>query len=101
MSDFLETYVRLQSAWSRSTFGAGKRTIGITTHIEKELQEIRADPEDLEEWIDVMILAMDGYWRAGGAPSELAEMLAAKQDKNLSRKWPPMLPEDQPVEHIR
>lgn len=49
--------------WSEKTFGPGMRTEGITAHIRKELLEIEEDPNSLEEWIDVMILAFDGAWR--------------------------------------
>lgn len=31
----------------------------------KELEEIEADPSDVVEWVDIMLLALDGTWRAG------------------------------------
>ncbi len=99
--DALADYLKTQVKWSRETFGEGKRTLGICAHIAKELQEIRDDPTDLVEWIDVMILAMDGYWRAGGSPELLMWELRIKQDVNLSRKWPPPQPEDHPTEHLK
>ena len=77
------------------------RTIGITEHIKKEIEEIRANPSDVEEWIDVMILALDGYWRAGGTANLLMDHLLAKQAKNFSRKWPAPQAEDVPMEHVR
>jgi hypothetical protein len=49
----------------------------------------------------VLILAMDGYWRHGGKPEELAEMLEAKQRVNFERAWPPIQPEDQATEHLK
>ena len=94
-------YLNRQREWSERTFGPGRRTGGITAHIEKECAEIRADPNDRAEWIDVMILAMDGYWRAGGTPEELFSALKAKQAVNFARQWPDRLPEDQPMEHVR
>ena len=63
--------------------------------------EIEANPEDLEEWIDVVILALDGYWRHGGEPIDLMWHLQAKQDKNYDRQWPAPGPEDEPTEHVR
>lgn len=101
MIDFLERYLTAQRFWSRRTFGEAKRTIGITTHIEKECEEIRKAPSDLEEWIDVMILAMDGYWRAGGSPQDLAWHLQVKQDKNFARQWPAPRPETEATEHLK
>jgi hypothetical protein len=101
VTDSLIPYVERQAEWSNRTFGAGWRTKGIVEHIRKELLEILADPGDLEEWIDVMILAMDGYWRAGGNPLDLMRRLQEKQNKNFARQWPTQMPEDKAVEHIR
>lgn len=97
----LEGYLNRQREWSKRTFGPGRRVGGITKHIEKELNEIRANPSDLTEWIDVMILAMDGYWRNGGDPRMLFEMLMAKQGVNFKRKYPMPKSEDEPGEHDR
>ncbi len=94
-------YVYAQRLWSSKTFGPGRRTLGICAHIAKELDEIRAAPTDLTEWLDVMILAMDGYWRAGGDPSLLIWLLREKQDVNMGRAWPPPQPEDHPTEHLK
>ncbi len=101
MSLWLTDYLKRQQEWSRVTFGGGRRTIGLIKHIQKELCEIEAHPDDLEEWIDVMILALDGYWRHGGTPENLRLALHLKQSKNAARSWPPPQPEDQPTEHLR
>jgi hypothetical protein len=97
----IRQYNERQRQWSRKTFGDGKRTLGILNHIRKELAEIEAKPDDLEEWIDVVILALDGYWRHGGRPADLMMHLQAKQDKNFARMWPVPGPEDEPMEHVR
>lgn len=89
-----------QKDWSRRTFGSGRRTIGITKHIEKECAEVRENPDDLSEWVDIMILAMDGYWRAGGSPEMLLHAIIAKQSINRERKYP-WTNEDEPSEHVR
>jgi hypothetical protein len=80
--------VRRQRAFSEQTFGPRRRTLGILEHIRKELTEIEAEPFDLSEWIDVMILALDGAWRHGGTPETICATLVAKQDKNEARTWP-------------
>lgn len=100
--DFIE-YLKREREWSEKTFGPGARTRGVTDHIRKELAEIEADPSDLEEWIDVIILAVDGAWRAGHSPEDVVKALIAKQVKNEARKWPDWRshPVDQPIEHIR
>ena len=98
---FLQQYADIQRLWSLVTFGPDRRTVGLAKHIQKELLEIQADPDDVREWIDVIILAIDGYWRHGGRPEELAQMLQEKQRINIDRAWPAPLPEDQPTEHLR
>lgn len=97
----IEGYLKRQEAWSSKTFGHGTRTIGITRHIEKEIVEVRLKPHDLQEWIDICILAMDGYWRHGGEPDKFLPMILEKLSINEQRKWPPPQPQDHPTEHIK
>lgn len=100
--DFYQ-HLHRQREWSKRTFGPGPRTAGVVDHIRKELCEIEADPFDLSEWIDVVILALDGAWRAGGTPLQIIETLAAKQTKNEGRKWPDWrtADPDKAIEHDR
>lgn len=58
-------WVDKKAAWSLKTFGPGERLTGVTRHIEKELEEVRKDPRDPDEWADLIILAMDGASRQG------------------------------------
>lgn len=99
----LIAHLNRQRAWSERTFGPGFRTAGVIDHIRKELREIEASPSDLEEWIDVVILAFDGAWRAGYEPVAIAEALALKQARNEARKWPDWrtAPANKAIEHIR
>lgn len=85
--DFL-AHIRRQIGWSAKTFGLGDHTSGIVDHILKELREIEAAPGDTEEWIDVIILAIDGAWRSGATAEQIVETLRLKQLKNESRSWP-------------
>lgn len=100
--DLIE-HLRRQRQFSGNTFGPGKRTKGVCDHIRKELTEIEAEPEALEEWIDVILLALDGAWRAGYAPEEIASMISVKQTKNEGRKWPDWRTQspDRAIEHSR
>ena len=84
----LVQHIDRQIAFSKETFGPGQRTAGVVDHIRKELEEIEAQPGDLEEWIDVILLAIDGAWREGYTPEQIAAQLAKKQEKNESRSWP-------------
>lgn len=96
-------HLERQRDWSANTFGPGVRTKGITDHIRKELGEIEAAPHDIEEWIDVVILALDGAWRAGAYPDQIISVLAGKQAKNEQREWPDWRtqPENKAIEHDR
>lgn len=91
-----------QRDWSRRTFGPGLRVGGIVEHIRKELQEIEANPGDVEEWADVVILALDGAWRAGWEPQQIIDAVRAKQAKNEARTWPDWreFGQDEAIEHI-
>ena len=102
MFDFL-VHLRRQRDWSQKTFGPGDRAKGVVDHIRKELLEIEQHPTDLEEWIDVVILALDGAWRAGYHPGEIVMALTKKQAKNEARNWPDWrtMPTDKAIEHDR
>lgn len=99
----LISHIERAKAFSERTFGPGARTAGVIAHIRKELAEIEAAPADLSEWIDVVILALDGAWRTGFSAEQIVAALAAKQSKNEARKWPDWrtAPADGPIEHVR
>lgn len=99
----LVAHLQRQKAFSERTFGPGQRTAGVLDHIRKELREIEAEPGDLGEWIDVVLLAFDGAWRAGHSPENIAEALLLKQARNEQRNWPDWRtqPTDRAIEHVR
>lgn len=66
----LAQYITELKAWQLATFGTGERTQALIKHIRKELREIEQNPGDLMEWVDVMILAIEGAWRSGGKVAE-------------------------------
>jgi hypothetical protein len=97
------SHLQRQRDWSGKTFGPGSRAQGVVDHIRKELLEIEVDPGDLKEWIDVVILALDGAWRSGAQPQEIIAALVAKQTKNEGRVWPDWRTADpnKAIEHDR
>lgn len=99
----LVAHLERQRAFSLKTFGPGTRAAGVIDHIRKELREIEDDPTDVEEWIDVIILALDGAWRAGFEPARIVEAIVAKQTKNEKRRWPDWrtADPDKAIEHDR
>ena len=94
-----------QQAWSAETFGPaevrGHR--GVLDHILKELVEIEAEPGDVTEWADLIILAFDGAWRSGHSPADTIAAIKAKQERNEARTWPDWRTADpnKAIEHIR
>lgn len=96
-------HLERQREWSTRNFGPHRRTEGILRHIAKEMDEVRADPTSLEEWVDIAILALDGAWRAGHEPQAIIDGLIAKQEENFTRSYPDWrtVGEDEPIEHVR
>lgn len=84
----LIAHIHRQREWSERTFGPGERANGVVAHIRKELAEIEAAPGDLMEWVDVILLAIDGAWRAGYTPEAIAHAIPIKQERNEGRRWP-------------
>lgn len=114
MSMDLEQHLLRQMAFSRATFGPGDRRQGVVDHIRKELLEVLA--EDLpdgaaKEWVDVVILALDGLTRClradGMDPDAVARttcmMIRHKQARNEGRDWPDWRTADptRAIEHVR
>lgn len=99
----LENYIQRQKDWSVETFGPGDRAEGIVDHIQKELLEVEENPKALEEWCDIVILALDGAWRAGYMPHQVTKALKEKQEKNIQREWPDWrkATPGKAIEHIR
>lgn len=100
--DFV-AHIERAKAFSERTFGPGHRSKGVVDHIRKELLEIEAAPLDLEEWIDVWMLALDGAWRTGATAQQIVAQILAKQEKNEGRKWPDWrtADRDKGIEHDR
>jgi hypothetical protein len=99
----LRLYILTQIAWSLKTFGPEERTAGLVDHIKKELKEVEATPHDLEEWIDIVILALDGAWRAGHSSEQIIAQLVDKQAENRARAWPDWRTAEpgKAIEHVR
>lgn len=100
--DLIEHLIR-QKTWSERTFGPGQRTEMVIAHIRKELDEIQGSPDDIFEWVDVVLLALDGAWRAGFSPTQIAHTIDRKQTINEARDWPDwrLQKNNQPIEHIK
>ena len=99
----LVAHIQRQIEFSKKTFGPDTRLNGVLEHIGQEIEEIRKEPKDIYEWIDLMLLAIDGCWRQGFTPEEIAFALEAKLSKNEKRSWPDWrtLSSDKAINHIK
>lgn len=76
----------LMTDWAEKTFP--KRTNhSILTHLRRELDELEAKPNDVEEWADVMLLFLHGLRERGITPSRLTYAVDIKFEKNRHRDW--------------
>lgn len=91
------------NASGRSAPSVPDLAAGVVDHIRRELKEIEAAPTDLSEWVDVVILALDGAWRSGATPAQITAAIVAKQAKNEGRTWPDWrtADPDKAIEHDR
>lgn len=98
MTDFEQHLIR-QMAFSHATFGPGERQKGVIDHIRKELVEVEDSDGNASEWVDVVILALDGLTRRlafvngdrrdpASVASEAVAMIVGKQTRNEARVWP-------------
>jgi len=97
-------HLERQRDWSLDTFGP-KRGMGVLDHIRKELVEIEdamGTPEELGEWVDAIILSLDGAWRSGANPQEILNAVLLKQVRNEARTWPDWRtqPANVAIEHV-
>lgn len=112
--DFKQHLIR-QMAWSHATFGPGDRSKGVIDHIRKEIKEVEESEGDAAEWVDIVILALDGLTRrlafstsdnARRDPNQVAQMacnmIEEKQTKNEARSWPDWrtAEKNKAIEHI-
>jgi hypothetical protein len=110
----LKQHLLRQMAFSHATFGPGTRTNGVVDHIRKELDEVIAGGGDSYEWVDVVILALDGLTRqlayCNGDRTNpqivvqtACNMIEGKQTRNEERTWPDWrtATPDKAIEHVR
>lgn len=92
-----------QHEFSIRTFGPGERVAGVVDHIRKELVEVEAEPTDISEWADLIILSFDGALRQGFNYQNILDEVQFKQTKNEGRQWPDWRTADpnKAIEHVR
>lgn len=88
--------------WSQATFGTDQERgpIGSLKHLSKEALEAAADPGDVNEYADCLILILDASRRAGISARALVDAGHAKMKVNRSRVYP-RPGKDEVSEHVR
>ncbi len=110
----MKAHLTRQMAWSRATFGPGESRDRVLDHLTKEIAEVRGSGGESAEWVDLVILSLDGLTRRLWAASnyeksadEIAEtavkMIVGKQGRNERRDWPDWRTSDpsKAIEHVR
>jgi hypothetical protein len=113
----LKQHLMRQMAFSKATYGPGARTNGVLDHIKKEVEEVRESGGDSAEWVDLVILSLDGLTRqlsfcndqtkrvstSAGIATIACNMIVEKQDRNENRSWPDWRTADpeKAIEHDR
>ncbi len=96
-------HLQRQREFSLRAFGPGARTGMVLDHIRKELVEVEATPLSVDEWSDLILLSLDGAWRAGHEPEAIAQAIHDKLCVNEKRDWPDWraVDPDKAIEHVR
>lgn len=81
--------------WAEDAFGKNYTIQSTIAHARLELAEIEAAPNDKREWIDLLRLAIDGYWRSGGR--SIVADFHEKQRICEQRRWVVPAPGAAPV----
>lgn len=113
----LDELLKDQLDFSITTFGGGERKKAVIDHIKKEIIELEETKDAASEWVDIILLAIDGLLRAekyntqlkhGPLINDQAAILAAvglinKLSKNRTREWPDWRDCDpeKAIEHVR
>ncbi|MEE9528975.1 MAG: dATP/dGTP pyrophosphohydrolase domain-containing protein [Dehalococcoidia bacterium] len=99
----LEKLIAKIHTWQIKTFGPGEQVKRYTDHIKSEVEEVLEDPKALDEWMDIVILALGGAARQGYNPWEIAHGLEEKLNVAMSREWPDWrdFHPDKTIHHIK
>ncbi|MEM8773852.1 MAG: dATP/dGTP pyrophosphohydrolase domain-containing protein [Pseudomonadota bacterium] len=111
----LRQHLLRQMAFSHATFGPGERREGVADHLRKEICEMLDANGSAREWVDIVILGLDGLTRrlsfetgSGRRDPEITAELACrmireKQKRNEARTWPDWrtADPDKAIEHDR
>jgi len=72
--------------WSKKTF-PGATTQSALEHLKDEIKEIEADPSDVVEYADALMLLMEAAARNQITVDQILVAFQEKHQKNTTRKW--------------
>lgn len=102
---FFDAFWQQAGEWSNETFGPPyiRGPLGPLDHLSKEIEEVKKDPTNITEYVDLFFLVIDAIRRAGFQPLTFEQECWQKLAKNKSRKWPDWRTTDpnKAIEHIR
>lgn len=85
--------------WADATFPSATIASHLR-HMRKEIDEAEADPRDVSEWADLLIMTLYGAALGMHTFGELIAATEAKHEVNVKRQWGPP-DEHGVVEHVR
>lgn len=89
--------------WQDETFGPHQSLGGVVDHAMKEMREIKADPTDALEWIDLMTLCVSALRLMGKTADQAVATWIQKLAVLKARDWPDWrkADPDKAIEHVR
>jgi hypothetical protein len=85
--------------WQDRTFGTAQGPIGALNHLSQEVEEAKADPTDIIEYVDCLMLIMAASRRAGFTFDQLHAAFLRKLEINKQRRWAAVKP-GEPCRHV-
>jgi hypothetical protein len=84
----VDTFQNEVADWANATFPKEHMSCGpVIDHLRDELDEVEADPTNIEEWADVLLLILHGTRNQGILFSALLDQARSKHAINVARKW--------------
>ena len=80
----MQTYIKFIGQWDDKTFGKSWRVPSLIKHLQKEVNELAANPSDPEEAADIFITLATICWHQKW---QLGYHVMRKMRKNLQHKW--------------
>lgn len=76
----------VRSKWAAKTFPSAT-TQSALHHLKEEIKEVEADPTDVMEYADMLMLVMEAARLSGFSADDILKAFAQKHEINKSRIW--------------